>query len=101
MADNILDLDAIAPPSKSVKLNGKTYEVKPVTLEKIIKLQQISQGDKNEFEKIESLKGLLSEVIPGIESSELTEQQLIALVEFVYKTSIPQAESEQKKTTSQ
>ena len=37
----MLDLDAIAPESKQVKLNGKTYEVKPANLRQILKLQKL------------------------------------------------------------
>lgn len=96
--EEILDLDKIIPESKKVKLNGKTLTVYPPTIRQLLKIQRVGQdiqariiiGLEAETKLIEAL----SSVIPALKeddgSIDFNQAQLIALVQFVQSTAIPQ-----------
>lgn len=92
---DLLDLDAIAPIPKFVKLNGKRYEVKPLTIQQLINLERLEQALTNikSMEDVEKLvQESFSEFIPAIKEEGLffTTEQMWAIIKFAQNTSVPQ-----------
>lgn len=99
----LLDLDALVPEKKQVKLGGKIYEVNPPTMVQLIALQKtlLSMKDSTTEEQedaINKVKNIISEIVPGIDGLNLNTQQLQALIEFAYSTNTPQPTEEKKIT---
>src|SRR5688500_7302309 len=96
MTDKILDLDALAPQPKKVKLGGKLLDVNPLTTEQLFKLikslSSIQTGKPDE--EIEKVKDVLKEVIPEFGSVNLYVPQLMKLIEFmVTDAGLPKGEA--------
>lgn len=92
---DILDLDAIAPIPKFVKMGGKQYQVNPLTMQQLIDLERLEQALLSASSMAE-VKDLATEIfggfIPAIKEEGLffTTEQMWAIIRFAQKTSIPQ-----------
>lgn len=97
-----LDLDSILPRKRTIKLNGKNYEVLPATLRDFIVIQQLFLGMQNLKDNTATMAEInkaLVPVVPDIEDMNLTIDQLSALLKFVYSSSTDDtAVSTEKKT---
>jgi hypothetical protein len=98
MADFDLDLDALAPESKKVKLGGKIIDVHPpkfknlVSLMKTVAILQKAGNDQEaSLNAIQTLKTSLLPMIPalGDEDMDLTIEQMNTLLQFVMAIATP------------
>lgn len=99
MSEVDLDLDALAPDTKKVKLNGRVIEVAPPkfkTLLEILKLaDKFGKGqelDQNETVKaLESLRNALVPIVPALSEDDfdLSLVQMMTLIEFVVSMTSP------------
>jgi hypothetical protein len=85
-----LDLDQLLPDPKTVKVNGKVYELKPLKLTDFIVIQKLlaSTQGKTDIEMIEVMGDMftsLRPIVPDIDEMDLTIEQTLALMEFIYK----------------
>lgn len=95
--DETLDLDKLAPKPKTVRLNGKVYEVFPAKMNDFILIEKFwkaYQKDK-ESKSLEDLREVLKPVVPDIEEMNLSFEQLGSLMQLVYSQVI---DTTQKKT---
>lgn len=100
---DILDLDALMPPSRQVKINGKLYECKPLTIRQLINVTRLEQ----ELTKIETaeeimpiIKKAFTPFMPQIaedENIDFTVSQMKELIKFAQTISTAEPESEAKK----
>lgn len=81
--NEILDLDVLVPRQSHIKINGKTLECKVVSLEDIIRLEQLSTFVGTPSEKIKEIKSVLSNTVPGIENEDINIAQFKALIDFI------------------
>jgi hypothetical protein len=111
---DILDLDALAPEVKKVKIAGKIIDCYPPKVLQLIKMQKIwekMQGGKlTSAEAIQGLKEALTPIVPAIKNDDdidFSIEQLTALLRFAQGTAIPDSNAEKmpeqpkKKITSQ
>lgn len=96
--DEILDLDAVAPPTRKFKLDGKIIECKPLKLKnliKVIKLQERLSTVKTADEVYPLIQDALGASIKEVNDPDfdLALSQLKLLVDFVQKVSQPSLES--------
>lgn len=92
MNEDILDLDALVPSSKHIKINGELHEVKPLTVQqliKVVKLEDKLLNITNEEEILPLIKEALGPICPAImeDKFEFTIPQLKAIMAFAQKTS--------------
>lgn len=102
-----LDLDAIIPEKKNVHVNGKDYEILPLTLKDFLNFQRLVtkiQG-KTDSELVDVMGEVfetMRAVVPQLDEMNLTMPQTFALLTFIYKQEEPQSQrelvDEQKKT---
>ena len=92
-----LDLDALAPESKKVKLNGRIIEVNPPKFKNLVALMKLANtmGEGNGGQTIETVDMLRQSLIPlipalGEEDFDLTMEQLNTLLQFVMTIATPQ-----------
>lgn len=88
-----LDLDAILPEKRTIKLNGKTFLINPPDVGELFSMAKLGlvlknaqDGSINESEAAEGLAQLqeaLKKVIPEIKDEKLTIGQLMALFKFI------------------
>lgn len=100
MENDILDLDALVPPSRKIKLNNKLYDVKPLTIKQLIilaKLEQRLTQVQNEDEIMPEIKKALSPVIPDIddENIDFTPAQMKAIIRFAQQISVEEAQKDE------
>jgi ASC-1-like (ASCH) protein len=105
MSDQILDLDALAPQPKKVKLGGKIIDVNPPRLKQLIKLVRIFSSlenvkDKEALEDVNQIVEELEYMAPGIKDMDLTIDQMRALIEFAMIQSQTPAEAQKKGANS-
>jgi adenylosuccinate synthase len=92
---DILDLDAILPEPRQVKLNGKTYTILPAKLKDFIAIQKLflsfqDVGDPTkQVSAIEEITKVLKPIIPNVEEMDVTFEQLLAILQFSYNTAAP------------
>lgn len=97
--NNLLDLDALMPPSRYVKLQGKTLEVKPLTVRQLIVVSQLNEKiikATHPDDIMPMIKKALGPVIPQIlkdDTIDFTIQQFLTLLEFSQKSQGPNANS--------
>ena len=102
--DKPLDLDALAPKTKKVKLDGKEIEVKPPTTGQIIKVSSFGArlkgfGDLSaeEGDALEAdITGLLKELAPEL-PTDLAFVQKVAVLNMVSQMSMPPEAKELEK----
>ena len=105
MSDQILDLDALAPQPKKVKLGGKVFDVNPPRLKQLIKLIRLFSSlenvkTKEELEDVDKIMDELNNMAPGISEADLTIDQMKALIEFAMLQSQTPAEAQKKGVNS-
>lgn len=95
MSEDILDLDALNPVSKKIKINGKLIECKPITVKQLITIARL-QTDlaeiKDPKEIFPYIKSVLSPFIPAINEDEeldFTVPQLIEIIKFAQSNAVP------------
>lgn len=94
-----LDLDILAKPSKTVKLNGKTIEVRPLEVGELFSLHKLGkefQGvdTKNVDEEsavgaFNALQEGLTKFIPDLKGEKLSIDQMFALLDLVISMAMP------------
>lgn len=83
--NDYLDLDALLPESRKIKLKGVEYECLPVTIEQLIKLAKLMnrlKTVKNDDEIKPLILKTLQPIVPELKDVNLTVGQLLKLVEF-------------------
>jgi hypothetical protein len=98
---DILDLDAIVPPVKEIKLKGKIIKCYPLTIRQLIKLAKLEKElmqVKSEDEIIPLIKNALKPFIPEIKNNDLdfTIDQLKEIIRFAQSASVPEKATEAK-----
>ena len=87
-----LDLDALVPEPKKIKLNGKFFDVLPLTIKQLINLAKLEQkliNIKNEDEVKPLILETLKPIIPELNDVDFTYLQLMALLKFAQASSLP------------
>ncbi len=81
----MLDLDALVQDDLDIKLNGKIYKAKSLTVKQIIKLQKEFLKIQDNPQDISVVKDLIKEILPALEKDEvdLNVPQMQALIEFI------------------
>lgn len=102
MQNNFIDLDQIAPEPRTVKVNNKVYEIKPLRLTDFLSLQKILKkfANKPSEEMVEYLDQIfesLRPIVPDIDDMNLTMTQAMALLQFIYQQE-EQSKTAEKKT---
>lgn len=99
MNDYDLDLDAIQPEAKNVKINGQIVKVYPPKFKSIIALMKLSSqindnSDLNQLEK--DLTEALIPIMPALAEPDmdLSMEQLMKLLDFVMLISTPKDNEE-------
>jgi hypothetical protein len=91
----ILDLDALSPKPKKVKLSGKIIDVYPPTVKQLLHITAVGKeiSDTSDPEKaMQSVIDALSPIIPAFKDDpdiDFTVAQLTALVDFIQEMSSP------------
>lgn len=111
MTDTIhLDLDALAPQVKKIKINGKIVDCYPPKVLQLVEIAQtwdkIQRGEVDVMEAVPAIKKVLMPMIPAIKddpSIDLSYPQLVALIKFAQEVAIQEApkEVQEAKTTTE
>lgn len=99
MADNIhLDLDALAPEVKKVKINGKIVDCYPPKVMQLVTIAQvwdkIQRGEVDAMQAVPAIKAVLEPIIPAIKddpSIDFTYPQMVALIKFAQEVAVQEA----------
>lgn len=89
MVNKILNLDDLAPPAKVVNLDGKSFNVKEMTVADFVKRQQEAktvEATQDPGEQMKRAVTMLTESIPDLPRERLdrmTMPQIIALINFI------------------
>lgn len=99
MSDNseVLDLDALVPPSVTIKFGGQEIEVKPPKTNEVFRLGFLGQKLSNaqdlndaELEKIVTdINSLIAKCIPELTGKDLNTTQLLRLVQIISDMATP------------
>lgn len=109
---DVLDLDALLPEPKKIKINGKLIDCYPPKVKHLISMQRVfariqNAQDTDEAEKL--IEDVLAPIIPAIredDTIDFTLDQLKALLQFAQNAALrqdvepTQAVPSQKKTDS-
>jgi hypothetical protein len=92
---DVLDLDALIPPVKKIKINGKIIDCFPLTLKQLLNIAKLRKELQNidDPDKIEQMiMNGLSPFCPAAKEKgfDLTLAQFNAIVDFAMQSSIPQ-----------
>jgi len=87
----VIDLNALVPESRFVKIGDKEIEIKPPKTAQMFKLgalgQKMQNAAKSSPEDVEALSAemtaLVKEVIPELEGIDLHSAQLFKLIEII------------------
>lgn len=98
--NDILDLDALAPEPKRVKINGEVVECYPPKMFQLIRLQKLFlklQQNGEDADLLEQFRDALYELVPSLKESnaDLSFQQLTTLLSFLQESAVadtPRAE---------
>lgn len=93
MAEDVLDLDALVPQSKQIKIGGNFYEIKPLTLQQLIQVARLEErmmSIKTVDEVIPLIKEVLGPIVPAVleDKFELNVLQIKAIVQYAQKISV-------------
>lgn len=99
MADsNMLDLDALIPEPKKIKIKGKIIDCNPPTIKQLLNIQKVVDTIQNNNlqgeEAINKFEDALSAIIPALKTDpeiDLTINQFYALIQFLQTDAIPQS----------
>jgi hypothetical protein len=107
MAEEILDLDAIAPEPKKVKFGGEIITVNPpkmgelMAMVKFAKKMQDADPNNTDYEPIiEEMKTILDRVIPELAGKELSLSQMLALETLLSQMATPKQVEDANTTTA-
>lgn len=92
----LLDLDAILPPTKQIKIVGKTYAVAEMTVGLFAKVKAFESADieaMSMLEQVETYASLVSEVIPDV-PAEVINRLSIPQLQQIFTFAMEQAEEE-------
>ena len=99
MSENILDLDAIAPIPKLIKINGKQYPCNPLTVKQVVQLVRLNASitgntDINKVNDVivEMIRPLVPDLVA--DGVDLTADQVKSIIQFAQDASTPSGESE-------
>lgn len=100
-----IDLDALIPPSVTVKFGGAEIEIKPPTTGDVLRLGFLGQKlqDANTLTDVEidklvaELTGQVAKCVPELAGKDLSTAQLLKLVEIIGEMSVPPDAVELKK----
>lgn len=95
--NQIVDLDALTPPSAKVKFGDQEIEIKPPSTADFLRLgylgQKLEKGGELAPEKLEeaitALTSHIYKLVPELDSKPLNTAQLLALVKLVTKMGMP------------
>lgn len=102
---DVLDLDALIPPSVTIKFGGNEIEVKPPQVGDVLKLGYLGQKLQDagslpdaEIDKlVGDLTGQVNKCIPELAGKPLSTSQLLKLVQIISDMSVPPDAAELKK----
>lgn len=82
-----LNLDDVAPPQKTVKINGVEYKVSDMTVENFIETSRVvddkeATAEQQTLQSVKTLKRFIPD-IPEEELMKLTFEKLTVLIHFV------------------
>lgn len=103
-----LDLDTLVKPSKRIKFGGEAIEIKPPSLEELLKLSKLGgqiqkrqsgqkMSEEEAVEAINSLRDAFAELVPELKGKPLNVEQLLALLDLVVGLAMPSDVSELEK----
>lgn len=102
-----LDLDALKPKPKTVRLNGEIIEIYPISLDDVFELQVIvgefenksaeELSSKESFELLKTFRAQLETIVPDLSKVKCTLEQLMAIIELAFETAAPGDQKELKK----
>lgn len=96
-----LDLDALAPQDKRIKLNGKEYVIKQPSLRQLMIVLDLSQELKDGKDEAKAFKKMVEVVeilVPEMKDEDSTFEQMFKLLEFIVGMATP--EDLKKETTA-
>lgn len=70
----LLDLDAIKPSEKSIKLKGKKYALNPMSLGLFVLIQQLQEQDitaRSPMEQAKAYADVVEKFIPGLPRDQI------------------------------
>jgi hypothetical protein len=96
-----LDLDALLPPTKQLKIQGRVFDCKPLTVGQLIKVAQLEQDlmkVTNESEILPLIENALTPFIPEYKKAglDLRIDQIREIVKFALKQTMPSEAKEAK-----
>lgn len=102
MADNLLDLNALAPEARKIKFGEQIIEVQPPKTVHVLKLSQIGakmqQAADLPTEELEEvvnkLQTIIGEIIPELKEVTLTTGQLMAIMTMIVEMGMPEQAKE-------
>ena len=95
MDNNILDLDAVAPAPRLIKVRGKTLQCNPLTIRQIVQIANLETKLKNAKTADEILPAILevlSGFIPAIKDDstiDFTIEEMWHIIRFAQNFSLP------------
>lgn len=101
---DILDLDALVPPTKQLKIQGRVFNCNPLTvgqLIKIVKLQDNLAKVTTEDEVRKIIDEVMNMFIQGYDKADidLRVDQIKEIIDFAMKQSVPEEAREAKDFT--
>lgn len=93
----VIDLDALVPQSRFVKLDGQEIEIKPPKTGSLFKLgslgekmQKVDTSDQNALQSvIDEMTIAIVEIVPELAGKNLAASQLIKLFEIISEMATP------------
>lgn len=102
-----LDLDALAPEVRKIKIGGKVIDCYPPKVLQLVEIAQawekIESGQVNAMEAIPVIKKVLEPIIPAIKddpSIDFTFQQMVAIIKFAQESAVQNAPSDVQTATT-
>lgn len=100
--NDVLDLDALVPPTAKIKFQNKEIEVQPPKTGDLLRLGALGRkvedladaSDEVVDGVITDLTKLVQHIIPELEGVELNTQQLLGLVSLIGKMATPPEQKE-------
>lgn len=103
-----LDLDTLVKPSKKIKFGGEVIEIKPPSLEELLKLSKLGgqiqkrqsgekMSEEEAVEAINSLREAFAELVPELQGKQLNVEQLLAMLDLVVGLAMPSDVTELEK----
>lgn len=102
---DVLDLDALIPPSVTIKLDGAEIVIKPPKTGDLLKLgflgQKLQISDpKNEFDSdktVDEITEIIRRSIPELANKEINTMQLLKLMQIISEMATPPDAAELEK----